>query len=90
MIERVARAICRTTFEDIDGPDLEAEVDRCWYVWEGAARAAIEAMRQPTMAMVHAGEWAQEADWCGGDALGWKQIPVTFTAMIDAALKPQP
>lgn len=42
-VEVVARAICRTTFEGLDGADLDAQVEQCWHVWEDAARAAIDA-----------------------------------------------
>lgn len=39
MVEKVARAICRASGEDP-------------YAWDSIARAAIEAMREPSEAMV--------------------------------------
>lgn len=41
LIERIARAICGTTFEGLEGAALDAEVDKCWHVWEDAACAAF-------------------------------------------------
>lgn len=46
------------------------------------ARAAIQAMREPTEAMLLAGERAEEL----GDSPAYKH----WRAMIDAALSPQP
>ncbi len=69
MVERVAR---RLAYENGETPDL-------WTKHEGAARAAIAAMREPTEAMLDKGslEIADEAS----DAL------TVFQAMIDEALK---
>jgi hypothetical protein len=72
MIERVARALCKA-----DG------VDRCIYPdcgcpHEYRARAAIEALREPTPAMIEAGIQ------CGD---GYGSQPGTWQAMIDQALK---
>ena len=63
MVERVARVLARTENqrqldtgfawpEDLKGGDLEAD----WQEYESDARAAIKAMREPTDAMVEAGE----------------------------------
>lgn len=77
MIERVAKAICK----DID----QTEDD--WQFMLTTAKAAIEAMREPTEAMKHAvNEHGDEIHYSyncqvyGGVAEGYK-------AMIDAALK---
>ncbi len=89
MIERVADAIKANLFEDRSLNDV--------------ARAAIEAMREPTRAMVDAGT---SADWVGENEgrAGRSIMPYTFehfdgdrdvvdikpgiwSAMIDAALK---
>ncbi len=52
MIERVARAICRANCGprmQRDEPDrVECQVENGWSLWEDEARAAIEAMREPT------------------------------------------
>lgn len=75
VVERVARAICRA---GICGPKdhLDEQEDRNWRKFELEARAAIAAMREPTLKMELAApvnEYA-EAREC------WQ-------AMIDAALK---
>lgn len=71
MVERVARALMR---EASDDPDADKWCSpRPWY---GAARAAIEAMREPTGAMIDAGRWPAEDD---GTLACWR-------AMIDAVL----
>lgn len=49
MVERVARAICES---ELMNPD---DVLGGWLHWQDAARAAIEAMREPTEAMQHVG-----------------------------------
>lgn len=77
MIERVARAICK------EGSHCCQNEGRptCWASgYEDAARAAIEAMRVPTPAMIEAGRWAAEE---GGAETIW-------SAMIDAALREEP
>ena len=73
MIERVARAIARP--EDWD------ELKPHWHeVFREQARAAIEAMREPTKRMVDAGR--DEDTLTGAIASVW-------AVMIDAALKGQ-
>ena len=72
MVERVARAICRHEGDEEDWP--------CWF---GEARAAIEAMREPTEAMVDAFVWYGHGKTIGDVArIGWQ-------SMIDAALSPE-
>lgn len=74
MIEQVAEALCNSAF----GPDMWKNV----YVSEpkfsehyrDKARAAIQAMREPTQAMIGAGDGIPES------AVAWR-------AMIDEALK---
>jgi hypothetical protein len=53
MIERVARAICVDEYEDPD--ELLDTNDPVWTDYISRARAAIEAMREPTDAMKEAG-----------------------------------
>mgnify|MGYP000620788965 CR=1 FL=1 len=83
LVERVARAIWDTWS---DAPFDPACDD--WDTRESLkkARAAIEAMREPTTRMVQA--HAQE---CAGDAdeAGPKRIAAAWRAMIDAALEPR-
>lgn len=81
MVEKVARAICRSMLQD---PDIDYEVHhqdglvKGWKMYEMEARAAIQAMRDPTGNMVDAGCFCQPSPF--GDASSvWK-------AMIDAAL----
>ena len=54
MIERAARAICQEIFGSVDDP-IELDASR------KAARAAIEAMREPTEAMTFAPPGIDEA-----------------------------
>lgn len=68
MVERVAAAI------------RESRPLDCYAAYEQAARAAIEAMREPTEAMVGEGKAAPTY----GD--GVSDIPKVWRAMIDAAL----
>jgi hypothetical protein len=50
MIERVARAMCVIAIGgEYDGPTPR--------MWRECARAAIEAMREPTKEMLHQGQW---------------------------------
>lgn len=81
MIEKVARALCDDTLKRWRSPiALRAEP---WRGFIPAARAAIEAMREPTEEMkapddVH---WDYSCHVCGGAKDTWH-------LMIDAALKP--
>ena len=83
MIERVARALAKSDGAD---PDMVLDVDgEPMPVWRATywhpARAAIEAMREPTERMVGVGEGAFTPDGLTHPViLGWR-------AMIDEALK---
>lgn len=104
MVERVARVLCIATGDDPDhlAAVMDAGVrlhrfgvqDEAKYLWQyrvKEARAAIEAMREPTEAMCKAGgdlhtheqacatDYGFEAD---NEAMGR-----VFETMIDAALK---
>lgn len=96
MIERVARALClRSMIKTAAGYDetagqtrwtLERPVERQRYIdasWNGHAedaRAAIEAMREPTEAMMKASGATEDRDFHVNDVYGaWQD-------MIDAAL----
>lgn len=97
MIEKIARAICDAGREDDPQFDLMSAQVKESYRHE--ARAAIEAMREPSKAMVEAGDTALEnvtdSDWdSGADGNGhnsheWiisgAQTEI-YQAMIDSAL----
>ena len=83
MVERVARAIYE---DDFGGPDRTptpwAERDEEFReTVRSNARAAIQAMREPTSAMVEA------ADSRRDPRNGWLGAISAWEAMIDAALK---
>lgn len=95
-IEEVARALCVQMGED---PDQKTKYHpKRNFVWEhyiSAARAAIEAMREPTNAMLMAmwhvhHPWGvnapSPADRPGQWALMVKETKAGLNAMIDAAL----
>jgi hypothetical protein len=81
MVERVAEAITLAAVGKGNRPN--ARMRRI-------ARAAIEAMREPTEEMVSAGADAEPTDYNGGpipkDARKFTAL-VIYRAMIDAALK---
>lgn len=72
MVERVARAM----FEADRGGSWDDVRENSKAMWRSFARAAIEAMREPTEAMINVG-WRSMND----ERLPWE-------VMIDAALKP--
>lgn len=80
MIERVARAICSELDYDLDNPAIAQF--RGMYL--RMARAAIEAMRIPSQAMMDAGDGC-----CGEYGCGDYRMKQIFSAMIDAALNDQ-
>jgi hypothetical protein len=88
MVERVAWAICDNAGSIWGGPKGEDDPDFLLpkLMYMSMARAAIEAMREPTEAMV-------DAVWTRPDANG-SQYPIggyreQYRAMIDAALNEQ-
>jgi hypothetical protein len=84
MEERVARALCKRraaiefTPEEFIIDHLGRRV-QYWSLWTEDARAAIEAIREPTEAMERAG---QEEELSGTE-----DVKAIYRAMIDAALK---
>lgn len=75
MVERVARALCRTS----------TQAEDMWLAYVHPARAALAAMREPTEAMLAAGHDQRSDPKTGLSTLcGIDEI---YTAMIDAALK---
>ena len=89
MVERVARAIyeASTLVMGDDAPDDWADIgpdhDKARAEWAKLARAAIEAMREPTNEMTVVGwKFAETRD----AILGNGEIDALWRAMIDAAL----
>lgn len=79
VVERVARALCLSDLVHVAlggeiGPSETAYADGNWPKYERKARAALEALREPTPEMVEAGAGRL------ADGPAWR-------AMIDAALK---
>lgn len=100
MIERVARAICRLGHDEYLSKDPDyiipaaARTDgkpiATWRLFEGQARAAIEAMREPTRAMIEAVE-NDTVIQSGLDDCNRHGIPFdAWDLMIDAALYTAP
>jgi hypothetical protein len=54
MVERVARALCRSKSAAQPGGWIERHINENWPVFMDDARTAIEAMREPTEAMLTA------------------------------------
>ncbi len=100
MIERVARAICLDAGRMGDAQAVEQQrVDRDWRNHIASARAAIEAMREPTKAQLEAAEGIVVGydDFATGDGNIYLGIPgypqkasEIWTALVDAALKEKP
>jgi hypothetical protein len=83
MIERVARAICAASGSP--DPDEIWNGHPLWEEFSDDARAAIEAMREPTEPMMQAAESEAEAYFGNGqERLEPEQV---WRVMIDAALK---
>ena len=78
MVERVARAICASN--DVDFDSVSEQVKQNCRLLD--ARAAIEAMREPTEAMVAEGlrKPTGMIEWIAAVKVSWQ-------AMIDEALK---
>lgn len=81
LIESVARALCLQHYREVYPNAAEYDVGANWLRFMKSARAAIEAMRLPTEAMVAQADDAYDQCTDTGDFFGfiWK-------AMIDAAL----
>jgi len=78
MIERVAKAIAKSNgIKNLDDMRLGVPL---WQCFDKQALAAIKAMREPTDAMVTAG------DTTFADYEGWGPPRETWPRMIDAAL----
>lgn len=81
MVERVARAICRSNCSPRMSRDhIECQVENAWDMWIPEARAAIEAMREPTSDMVIVGFNRAKP------YLGTETMRQSYRAMIQASL----
>ena len=83
-VERVARAICRAMWGD-DCPLMTAAAfeEEHWSQTLAEARAAIAAMREPTEAMLGAGQRPPRAPF---RYVAEESLLLRWQAMIDAAL----
>lgn len=86
MVERVARAMFYATNEHDTTWESEAQEIKTTHLI--MARAAIEAMREPTDAMVMAADWA-EAPYMENDLDLGSQFKAEWRAAIDTALLEQ-
>lgn len=87
MIERVARAICASEYDE-NFPGLSARVDKMWPLWTAHARAAIKSMREPTEAMAQVS--AMAICVAPGTARVTQWAANKWSDMIDAALSETP
>ena len=88
MVERVARAICRSNCSPRMSRDhIECQVENAWDMWIPEARAAIEAMREPTIKMASQGlkEWQCATD-TGDLDTDAHDMELIWKAMIQASL----
>lgn len=94
MVERVARAMLASDYpEDIGGEMEYLWWDRHGHTYLRYARASIEAMREPTDAMLDEGHNRMDFDDSlapDADQFNRSVAGRVFTAMIDAALKETP
>lgn len=85
MIERVARAIRPRVWARLDSGEISDDANDARYRSLEQARAAIEAMREPTDKMVRSAYECRDPGFC--DEPGETQSPEEcWEAMIDAAL----
>lgn len=80
MIERVAKALSIADGNHPDARSNDEDEHPMWTLYLGDARAAIEAMREPTGNMLDAG-WEHTGDPC------WKEnVADAWRAMVNVAL----
>lgn len=105
IVERVARALCKLTGRDPDnevvvrydtvvgyGPVKTVSTTKtikAWELYNAQARAAIEAMRHPTDAMITAGydEYSLSYSSEPGEGRDYDATPFAWNTMIDVALR---
>lgn len=86
MVERVARALSIADGNHPGACSNDEEEIPAWKLYVKDARAAIEAMREPTAAMRHA---ASDVLWYEGldEGQGYPPPREAWQAMLDEALK---
>jgi hypothetical protein len=82
MVERVARALFEEEWDDKSSEPWERAEEDERAAWRKSARAAIEAMREPTGVMIAQGSWASD----GRNEIGSTGAKNAWRKMIDAAL----
>lgn len=94
MIERVARAICVASGLDPDRPFSSSNYSKetepqefAWHEYLPEARAAINAMREPTESMVENGADSENTLEAMTDLTDAQSVRNIYHAMIDRALK---
>jgi hypothetical protein len=80
MIEKVGRAI----FASQDWPEFHPAYERSSEIFETAAKAAIEAMREPTDTMILSGLNCDA--WAEGSDNAVDLLKGTYVAMIDSEI----
>jgi hypothetical protein len=89
MVERVCRQLATKHYakrfgKPTDDPHVQMNVDGNWNIFEDDVRATMEAMREPTDALLGVGEEAAFPGFAQGAYTG--TIDRIYRAMIDAAL----
>jgi hypothetical protein len=89
IVERVAVAM-RIAYARLnhDEPPVPFDKSRARDEWLCCARAAIEALREPTKAMLDAAYEAHDAYEAAPEPKAWCGLSSAFQAMIDRALQP--
>jgi len=83
MIEKMARAMGMVVYER-DGLEKATEiVNGCWQDWIPEARAALEALLEPSDKMTEAGD---DVEMYGVSVLSIGESQTVFCTMIQAAL----
>ena len=71
-LEEIARALCRYHYRNVGLTDgqIEDAVGASWVFHVGAARAAVEAMREPVPSATRAAsDWIEDnSGWCFGQS----------------------
>lgn len=81
MIEHVAKALGTAAAEWANSPPYDKTPESCW---KHLAQSAVEAMREPTKAMIEAGRGLQSI---GDETLDADDMQSKWQSMIDAALR---
>lgn len=90
MVERVARAICKSVGFHPDAPARNHGAlndSPMWKTYQRDAVAAIKEMREPTRTMILAAELTSDKNLMTCPTIGWQCATVLYQAMIDEASK---